>query len=219
MLPAGEAYRLWAPSYDEEGPVTALENRVVGSLNPPLAGRSLLDAACGTGRRLPDTAARAVGVDLVPEMLAQARRAGRGADGLAAADVRALPITDRVFDLVWLRMAVGHLPELHVAYGELARVARRGALLIVSDFHPSAVAAGHRRTFRDSGGCLHAVEHHVHDARVHERAATASGWKLERVLDVPPGEEERHYYESAGRLAQYELERDLPLLLILCLRR
>jgi malonyl-CoA O-methyltransferase len=220
VLPARLAYRLWAARYDEETAVSALEERVVRALTPALEGRTLLDAACGTGRRLPEVggAPRPVGIDLVPAMLAQARRAGRSS-WLAAADLRALPFADARFDVLWCRLALGHLAELAPAYVELARVARPGARLVVSDFHADAVAAGHTRTFRDAEGRVHAVEHHVHRDRDHRRAATAAGWRLEHALHAPAGPEERGFYERAGRLDQLERERGLPLVLAMRFRR
>jgi malonyl-CoA O-methyltransferase len=246
-LPAREAYRLWAPHYDVETVVSALEARVVAEVGPPVAGRVLLDAGCGTGRRLPAPAAgcrRAVGVDLVPAMLAAGRardeRAGdeqaadvqaadvrsgdlRAGDlrvgALVAADLRRLPFPADTFDLVWCRLALGHLADLAPAYTELARVAGAGASLVVSDFHPDAVAAGHTRTFRDAAGELHAVEHHVHTADDHARAAGTAGWQFESSRATPAGMPERAFYQRAGRLEQFERERDLPLVLVLCLRR
>jgi malonyl-CoA O-methyltransferase len=219
-LPARHAYRLWAPRYDDETAVSALEDRVVGGLAPDLAGRALLDAACGTGRRLPAGSgpARAVGVDLVPEMLARARAAGRSRS-LVAADLRALPFGDARFDVIWCRLALGHLREIGPAYVEFARVARADAHLVVSDFHADAVAAGHTRTFRDTDGRVRTVEHHLHQAGDHVRAAAAWGWRLERELEAPAGEPERPFYERAGRLSQFDRERSLPLILVMRFRR
>ncbi|HEX6908925.1 MAG TPA: class I SAM-dependent methyltransferase, partial [Longimicrobium sp.] len=141
-----EAYRLWAPVYEGETAVSFVDDRLVGALTPPLRGRRLLDAGCGTGRRLRDAgdAALVAGADLTPEMLACGRRADGPAPALlAAADVRALPFAARAFDVVWCRLVVGHLPTLHQAYGELARVCRPGGTVIVTDFHPEAARAGH----------------------------------------------------------------------------
>jgi malonyl-CoA O-methyltransferase len=152
-------------------------------------------------------------------MLARAARTPGRARALAAADVRALPFGDGIFDVLWCRLALGHLGEPDGAYRELARVALRGARLVVSDVHEAAIAAGHVRTFRDAAGVLQAVEHHVHGARRHERAAVAAGWALESVVDAPAGPEERPFYERAGRLDQLERERELPLVLVMRFRR
>lgn len=217
-LSAADAYRLWAPIYERETAVSALEDRVVRGLGSDLHGRTLLDVGCGTGRRLPRPESGqelAVGVDLVAEMLAQAPRGGAPQRLLAAADVRCLPLRPETFDLVWCRLVLGHVTELVDAYAEVARVSREGAELVVTDFHPRAVAAGHRRSFRDAAGTLHEVEHHAHTRRAHEQAAAAAGWRRVDVVEASAGEEERRFYVAAGRLDQLEAERDLPLILAL----
>lgn len=226
-LPVREAYRLWAPRFDEETAVSALEARVADGITPPVAGRSLLDAGCGTGRRLPAPGTgwrRAVGMDLVPEMLTTGVRGGRVGRGgeaasLVAGDLQALPFRSGVFDLLWCRLVLGHVGDPGPVYRELARVSAEEAVLVVSDFHPEAVAAGHTRTFRDVGGWLHTVEHHVHAPDEHRRWASAEGWRCEDTREAPAGPDERPFYERAGRTEQFEKERRLPLVLVMRFRR
>jgi SAM-dependent methyltransferase len=219
-LSPAEGYRRWAPTYAAETVVSALEERVVGDLLPDLHGRRLLDAGCGIGRRVRAVAGRpalAVGLDLVPDMLL----AGAGEDaGLrVAGDVGRLPFADRTFDLVWCRLVLGHVADLIGPYREMARVARRPAGLVVSDFHARAVAAGHRRSFRDANGSLHEIEHHLHDEGRHVEAAASAGWTLVKAVDAPAGAPERAFYERAGRLTQYEREAELPLVLVMSFAR
>src|SRR5512139_1830076 len=172
----------------------------------PLAGLRLLDAGCGTGRRLRNSgAAAAIGVDLCAEML----RAGIGGQEAVpelrtiVADVRALPLSDRAFDVVWCRLVIGHLPDCKSAYMELGRVADVGGQVIVSDFHPVAYAAGHRRSFR-CDGAVHEVEHHVHDLGTHLAAAQSAGLIPVEILEADIGPDVRSFYERAGRGALYE---------------
>ncbi|HEX2092273.1 MAG TPA: class I SAM-dependent methyltransferase [Longimicrobiaceae bacterium] len=215
-LPAREAYRLWAPRYEPETAVSFLEDRLVAAVGPPPAGRRLLDAGCGTGRRLRGAgAALAVGVDLTPEMLG-----GEGSAGLrAAADLRSLPLRDASFDLVWCRLVVGHLPDPSRAYAELARVCRPGGTVVVTDFHPAAVAAGHRRTFRDAAGEVREIEHHVHPVEVQEELAGAVGLRPVACRDGVVGPSVRPFYARAGRLGAYREQRGLPIVLALAFRR
>lgn len=216
-LPAREAYRLWAPRYEAENAVTLLEDRAAGTLTPPLAGRALLDAGCGTGRRLVGVsgARLVVGVDLVPAMLAAGRARRPTGPPLAAADVTALPLRAVFFDVVWCRLVAGHVSELGALYRELARVARPGAAVVVTDFHPAAVRAGHSRTFRDEEGNVRTIEHHVHEPGDHERAAAAAGLALDARIDAAVGPDVRPFYERAGALDRYEAHRGLPLVLAL----
>ena len=218
VLSAKEAYRLWAASYADETAISFLETELAADLTPPLAGLRLLDAGCGTGRRLHGCgAASAVGVDISREMLA----AGAGNDPHArtmVADIRDLPLSDRAFDVIWCRLVIGHLADCAPAYGELARVAAPGARLVVTDFHPDAYAAGHRRTFRH-GGEVFAVEHHVHDLVAHRATASAAGWRLIETRSAAIGPAARPFYEQAGRSALYVEHEGLPVVLGLAFER
>lgn len=218
-LPPRAAYRLWAPSYQAETAISFVDDRLVAALTPPLAGLRLLDAGCGTGRRLRavEGAALAAGADLTWEMLAA------GGDGqprpLAAADVRALPFASGGFDVVWCRLVIGHLPDPGPAYAELARVCAPGGTIVVTDFHPDAARAGHTRSFRDSGGTLHDVEHHVHTLEDHVAAARAAGLALVERRDGEIDEALRPFYARAGRLDRYAADEGLAVVLALSFRR
>jgi malonyl-CoA O-methyltransferase len=221
-LPPREAYRLWAPVYEGETAVSFVDDRLVAALTPPLLGRRLLDAGCGTGRRLRDLEEPALvaGADLTWEMLACGRAAeDAGPALLAAADIRALPFATRSFDVVWCRLVVGHLSTLHAAYAELARVCRPGGTVIVTDFHPEAARAGHTRSFRDAGGRLHHVEHHVHLPRDHRRAAKAAGLELTARRDGCVGPDLRPFYQRADRMDRYEADAGLRIVLALAFSR
>jgi SAM-dependent methyltransferase len=114
---------------------------------------AVVDVGCGTGRALP-ALRQAVGpggtviaIDVTPEMLLEARSAGRSAHAaLLLADARRLPLADDSADAVFAAGLVSHLPDAEAGLGELARVTRPGGLLVL--FHPSgraALAARHGR--------------------------------------------------------------------------
>jgi len=211
-LPAREAYRLWAATYDETTAMNALDESAVARLAPAWF-RRMLDAACGTGRSLAAHARTGtrVGVDIVPEMLAVARRRG-DAMRLACGDLLALPFARGSFDLVTCRLALGHLADLAGAYRELARVAERGGTVLVTDVHPEAARRGMRRTFRGADGEVHAAEHHRHELDAHAAAARAAGLALEERFEAAIGPEIERFFREAGALESYEKQRGLPVL-------
>ena len=220
-LSPAEAYRIWAPAYSAETAISQIEDELVSAITPPLDGSRLLDAGCGTGRRLVDSAAaEAVGVDLSPEMLdagigrAQSAARIRGIVG----DIRALPFPDNSFDVVWCRLAIGHVDDCAQVYAELGRVARRGARVIVSDFHPAACAAGHRRTFR-AEGCVHEVQHFVHDAATQLTAAADAGLESIGIDEGCIGPSVRHFYTARRAEDLYREQEGLPVVLVLSFRR
>ena len=216
ILSARDGYRAWAPRYSPETAVSFLEDVLVGEFEIPTAGRALLDAGCGTGRRLIHSgAARAVGVDLTPAMLGESA----GEVMLGVADIRALPFEDESFDVVWCRLVIGHLPDLAPAYSELARVCREGGAVIVTDFHPDAVAAGHRRTFRDGDGVVHEVEHYIHTPEAHAMAGAFARLRQSARRDGEVGPVVRHFYAEAGRAAAYQAQFGERIVLAMAYRK
>ncbi|HEY7958627.1 MAG TPA: class I SAM-dependent methyltransferase [Sphingomicrobium sp.] len=220
-LRADEGYSLWAATYSDETAISYLENKLVTAMTPPLAGLRLLDAGCGTGRRLRTAgAASATGLEPSREMVAS----GILNDGpigdveIVPGDVRDMPLQDGTFDVVWCRLVLGHLPSIERAYAELARVADHGATVIVSDFHPAAVDAGHRRTFR-VGPRTFELEHYIHRQARHISAAQTAGLGLRQVRDAAIGNDVRGFYQSAGRLDAYPDHCGLPVVLALSFRK
>jgi malonyl-CoA O-methyltransferase len=214
LLEPREAYRLWAPSYEAGSVVTELERQLVEDMGPSPEGLRLLDAGCGTGWRLAGTGAVCpVGVDMSPEMLAQGRRNRKLAGvKLVQADVRDLPLPDRAFDLVWCRLVIGYFPDLEPAFAELARVVDTGASIVVTEFHPAARAAGHRRTFRH-GDRVHELLTYLHTAESITHAARLAGLTLCGTADAKIGPDVRHFYEIAGRDELYREQIGLPVVL------
>jgi ubiquinone/menaquinone biosynthesis C-methylase UbiE len=140
----------WDAKFGHDLPAYAA---AVAQAGIPLGG-TVADVGCGTGRALP-ALRRAVGphgtvvaIDITPEMLLEARGAGRAADGgLVLADARRLPLVDASVDAVFAAGLVNHLPDTEAGLRELARVTRPGGLLVL--FHPSgraALAARHGRS-------------------------------------------------------------------------
>jgi demethylmenaquinone methyltransferase/2-methoxy-6-polyprenyl-1,4-benzoquinol methylase len=109
-------------------------------------GAEALDACTGTGdvaialaRRWP--AARLIGLDASPGMLARAREK-LGREGLEArvrllqGDLLDLPFADGRFDCVTIAFGLRNLAERHRGAAEMARVLRRGGRLLVLEFLP-----------------------------------------------------------------------------------
>jgi SAM-dependent methyltransferase len=213
------AYRLWAATYDVENPLTTMDSLAVRFFSHDIEGKDLLDAACGTARRLVFPKGHgpksACGVDLVFEMLAAGRRDPARPRATAGGDLRALPFGAARFDVVWCRLAAGHLLRIAPLYREYARVLRRGGYVVVTDFHPEAIRRGHARAFRDASGAAHVVEHVMHDTAAHEAAAREAGLTFDATGSFGVGAEVRPFYERAKKLDRYAADEGLPLLLAL----
>lgn len=143
-------------------------------------GDVLVDVGCGTGRALPALRAATgptgvvVGLDLTPEMLAEAR--GRAAGSLVLADVCHLPFPTGAVDGLFAAGLLMHLPDPDAGLRELARVTGAGGRLVL--FHPTgraALAARHGRALRTDEALSEGVL----------RASTErTGWRLDRYDDA-----------------------------------
>jgi ubiquinone/menaquinone biosynthesis C-methylase UbiE len=198
-----KGYELWAPTYDlDPNPLLAAEERILRPLLKATGNQMVLDAACGTGRWLETLvgagARSAVGVDASSAMLRVAASKRVLQCRLVQGDCLALPFPPQFADLIISSFASGHIRDIESFAQELARVARRGADVWISDVHPEARAKGWRTGFRHSGGdteiasFFHTVEH-IHNA--FER----QGFELCQCLDVFLGEAEKPIFTRAGK--------------------
>jgi SAM-dependent methyltransferase len=112
---------------------------------PPLAGLGVLDVATGTGNlavRAAAAGARTTGLDLVPDLLAVARRRA-AAEGLVvewvAGDAEALPFADASFDVVTSIFGIQFAPRHAITADELLRVLRPGGTLGLVNWTPAGL--------------------------------------------------------------------------------
>jgi malonyl-CoA O-methyltransferase len=161
-----------------------IEHRAVLDLLPPVAGRRVLDLACGSGRYLRVLAelgaSKAIGCDASPEMLRRTRDSGRP---VVQGDLRRLPFVDAAFDVVVCGLAVGDVADLPTVVAEMARVLAPAGVAVWSDLHPAGAASGWKRTFRARDGRLYAVRHHVHRVDDHVAACGAAGLVVDRMVE------------------------------------
>jgi 2-polyprenyl-3-methyl-5-hydroxy-6-metoxy-1,4-benzoquinol methylase len=123
---------------------------IVAALAGHLPCEHFLDAGCGDGRylaalaSLPGRPARVAGTDIAERMLATARRAAATAGveaELVRANLEALPFTDATFDLVLCTQVLEHLLDPQAGLRELARVTRRGGVLVLSTDNRGALVS------------------------------------------------------------------------------
>jgi 2-polyprenyl-3-methyl-5-hydroxy-6-metoxy-1,4-benzoquinol methylase len=103
----------------------------------PIDAESVLDVGCGLGRlavKLAIHNREVTGVDLSPEMIARARKEGRGARRLAflCDDFLERDFTGQQFDCVISAAALHHMPE-DVAVLRMVGLIRPGGRLVIHD--------------------------------------------------------------------------------------
>jgi len=128
-----------------EGPVPERHARYRWAAEAVDDGR-VLDAACGAGdgtAMLAESAVQAVGVDLSPAAIAEAKRRHGERARFVEGDLRALPFADGDFEYAVCFEALAHIAEPEGALDELRRVVRPGGTLLVSTPNPATYPPGH----------------------------------------------------------------------------
>jgi malonyl-CoA O-methyltransferase len=211
-----EGYRLWSASYDHESnALLSLERRVIGQRLGSLAGRCLIDIGTGTGywvRYALSLGARAFGLDLSAEMLAEAANKPGLRRRLIRADMNVLPLKDAVADVAVCSLAVGYVPSVTNLFRQLARVSRS---VIVSDLHECAVEAGWQRCFKVAG-VSYEIEQFEHTAEELDVAANDSGFQIDWRMESHIGEPEREIFIRNRREYAFAEVCRIPAILSTC---
>jgi len=222
-LPVAEAYRRWAPIYDQTpNPLLAREERHLLPLFLDLHNKRILDLACATGRWLQRLIARGagsgVGIDSSVAMLRVAGRKGTITGRLARAPCESLPFRAAVFDLAICSFALGHIRDLGSMVREVARVTKPGADVFVSDLHPEAYARGWRAGFRDKGAAVQ-IEVLPRAAEETVQAFYSNGFECLMQVPLSLGDPEKPTFTQAGKSQSFEEACHLPAVLVCQFRR
>ena len=194
-----EGYALWAATYDAvPNPLIAVEQPSVERLPaglPPV--KTAVDVGTGTGRlalSLAHRGAEVVGFDQSPEMLNVARRTSQAA-GLRGVEFSqaslgdgALPAASGRFDLLTCALVLCHVADLPAAIRECARLVRPGGHLLLTDFHPAAIAWGWRTAFTEPG-VRDSLPNPGHSRADYLRSLRDAGCVLLDVQDIALGGE------------------------------
>lgn len=213
-----EAYERWAPRYPPvaHNPLMRAEQRAMLEHWPQVAGRSVLDLACGSGRYsrllVESRAADIVALDFSTSMLAQVSTAHR-----VQADMMQLPFANDVFDAVISGLALGHASHVGRWMKEVARVLRRGGTLLYSDFHPEAALRKLTRSFDDDTGRSYTVPYYYHDLAAQKKAAVAAGMQINIIHEIRVGGELKEPFANSKGF--YERWDGLPIVLIVQARK
>jgi ubiquinone/menaquinone biosynthesis C-methylase UbiE len=212
-------YDRWSEIYDREAnPLIGLEEPVVREALGDVAGLSVLDLGCGTGRHtlwLAAAGASVTAVDFSEGMMEKAR-AKPGAESVRflVHDLHErLPFADGSFDVVVSGLVLEHLREFAPFFSEARRVLKPGGRAVVSGMHPAMFLRDVRARFHDpaTGEKVEpgSVEHTIGDCVM---AAVRAGFALAGVEERAPDA------EFAARCPRAERYVGWPMLLVLRLQ-
>lgn len=220
-LDVGAGYEAWAPIYDEmpNSLIRAEEPLVEAAMDDVRPGQAI-DAACGTGRHTALLLLRGhqvLGVDRSGPMLSRARSKNPGAE-FRLGELSSLPVSSESMDVVTCGLALTHLADPAPAIAELARVARPGGRVIISDAHPTYVLIQGQALFPHQGAFAY-IRNHVHLHSTYLSAFAAAGLEVIDCAEAPMDADFTRGIMSGAAEAAAALWRDIPIALVWTLER
>ena len=180
-----EAYDIWAENYDSQpgNLMLDLDELVFSELltNTPIKDKQVADIGCGTGRHwnriFGEAPATLTGFDVSPGMLDKLVIKFPMAKTQVIADNKFAAIADGLYDVIVSTLTVAHIENLEEALAAWCRILKPKGELIITDFHPNALASGGKRTFKHGKGHI-AVQNFVHTTESIKAILLKNGFEL-----------------------------------------
>jgi len=218
-----EGYRLWARKYDDEAnPMLSLENRILRTLLPRLAGLDIADLGCGTGRWLNilqhEGLRSMTGVDASEEMLAKAKEKLGTAIKLVCADYKDAPLARASYDVVFSNFVLSYIEDAAGFFQRVRTVLRPGGLLVLSDVHPDTIQALNWRRGVSIDGEFKEIRTHNRSMASILALGRKAGLEIEVHVQPSFGVAERGIFERRGKVDELLIIGNRPAIYLLFLR-
>lgn len=179
------AYDRWSESYDAQTNATRdLDELVLRRVIPDLAGQTVVECGCGTGKNsawLAPRCERLAGLDFSAGMLrvAKSKVKSRNALFVLADLTEPWPVASNVAGVVLFNLVLEHIDDLRLVFREAARVLRPNGKMALSEYHPSRVSDGKGPVVLDEdGSVIHRIPNFLHTLDDYEEAARGCGLNL-----------------------------------------
>ncbi|HEY4209823.1 MAG TPA: class I SAM-dependent methyltransferase [Puia sp.] len=217
--PPAEAYDKWALNYDDQPDnlMLALDEEVCAGLleQVDIRGKVVADIGCGTGRHwqkiLERRPARLFGYDVSSGMLDILRQKYPDANTCLLESQRLKGLGDETCDLVLSTLTVAHIPNLETSLREWHRVLRPGGDILITDYHPRALARGGQRTFRDGAKTI-AVRNYIHTLKKINNIARRLDLDVLSQTERKIDNGMRHYYEKQNAMDVFSKFYGVPII-------
>ncbi len=213
-----DGYDRWAIVYDHDAnPLPALEEPIAADLIGKVAGLSVLDLGCGTGRhavRMATQGAIVTAVDFSEGMLAEARRKPEAERvRFVVHDLHdPIPFPEGVFDRIVSGLVLEHIDDLSAFFDEGHRLLRPGGRMVVSAAHPAMFLRGSQARFTDpETGRIVQPGSRPHRLGEMVMAALSAGLRIEHIGEHAPDRVFANRYPRAEKYVGY------PMLVVMAL--
>ena len=213
-----KAYDLWANKYDDQpgNLMLDLDEAVFTDLfrEIDLEGKTVLDIGCGTGRhwkKMSDQKpVRMIGIDISRKMLAKLKQKFPSAETWLSNNVYLPQLEDKSCDFILSTLTIAHIEKIEKAFIEWNRVLKPGGEMVLTDYHPEAIAKGAKRTFLHKGKTI-AIKNFIHSTNKMRLLAEQLGYREIRFIEKYIDDSVKNYYEEQNALDLFERFRGTPI--------
>lgn len=218
-LAPSKAYDLWAGHYDLQpgNLMLDLDEILVRDLLKEIsfANKIVADIGCGTGRHwnkiYGQQPARLIGFEVSKKMLEKLIEKFPSAETHLTRDSGLMEIENNSVDIIISTLTIAHIEKFEKAFLEWTRVLKPGGEIILTDYHPEALAKGAKRTFQHDGKTV-VIKNHIHSVNKIRLLARQLGYSEIRFTEKNIDESVRSYYEQQNAMELYERFRGTPII-------
>jgi ubiquinone/menaquinone biosynthesis C-methylase UbiE len=221
-----EAYDIWSFSYDMQpgNLMLDLDELIFTGLiqNISLNNKTVADIGCGTGRHwqkiYEKKPANIIGFDVSAGMLHQLTRKFPSAETHLTKDNLLKTTPDSSVDCIITTLTIAHIKNIDEAIASWSRILTNDGDLVITDFHPSMLERGGKRSFRHDGKSL-SVVNYVHSLEKVKKIFSKYGLTVIGQEERKVNEEVRSYYEEQNALRVYDRFKGMPIIYGLHLKK
>jgi ubiquinone/menaquinone biosynthesis C-methylase UbiE len=225
-LNAEQAYEIWSANYDKQpgNLMLDLDELIFSNLikNIDFNNKKVADIGCGTGRHWQKIYGKnpsvVTGFDVSCGMLDQLKNKFPSAITQKTNDNLLAMVQDSAMDVIVSTLTIAHIRNIEEAITSWSRILKNEGDLVITDFHPSMLEKGGKRSFNHEGRSLY-VRNYTHSLGKIKKAFNNSGLILIQEEERKVNEEVRSYYESQNALPVYERFKGMPIIYGLHLRK
>jgi ubiquinone/menaquinone biosynthesis C-methylase UbiE len=208
---AVDAYDLWAEHYDAQpgNLMLDLDELVFSDLlrGIDLQCKQVADIGCGTGRHwhklLQNNPFNLTGFDVSRGMLNRLQAKFPEVYTYIITDNLFSYVPDAMYDVIVSTLTVAHIENLDEAMQAWCRILKKTADIIITDFHPNALAFGGKRTFEYHNAQI-AVRNFVHYIADIKEVLLKHNFRVIKIDERIVDEQVKHYYADKNALHVYE---------------
>jgi ubiquinone/menaquinone biosynthesis C-methylase UbiE len=213
------AYDLWSKNYDNQPDnlMLVLDEEIFTVLlnSIDIENKIVVDIGCGTGRhweklldKKPD---KLIGLDISEGMLNKLRQKFPEAITYKISDNLLLDIPESSIDLIISTLTIAHLENLEETLNTWFRILKRSGDIIITDYHPLALAKGGKRTFeKDKIQII--IKNFIHPIESIKQISNKNGGILVNTLEIKICEQHKQFYENKSAIHIFEKFRGTPII-------